>query len=293
MGARAVCVSQDPEVRRVVAHALAATGVTVHELPALADAPIGDDVALVIVDRATRLGERERLAALSVPVVVVGDSLDDDGLVSLMLEAPVSHLVADPRDRDLEITSSKLATGDLFGLEKYLAVGAGVHERMIASDGERRAAIEELRAWAESVGTRAPIVHRIGSVVDELLMNALLDAPRAGEPPRPPRPARLRWGHDDSAIAISVGDEFGTLSQRDIIDHVRRARGDRGRPRAATARSPGAGLGMYLVLANVASLVVNVARGQRTEVVCLFDRSRRAQRAVVGNARALHVFSRV
>lgn len=37
-----------------------------------------------------------------------------------MLEHPVSHLVGDPGDKDLGITTEKLASGDVFGLEKYL-----------------------------------------------------------------------------------------------------------------------------------------------------------------------------
>jgi hypothetical protein len=76
------------------------------------------------------------------------------------------------------------------------------------------------------------------------------------------------------------------LRQRDVIDHVRRARDERGRPELG---EPGAGLGLYLVLANVASLIVNVDPGQRTEVVCLFDLGRK--RAVESGVRSLHVFA--
>src|SRR5258706_7088301 len=110
------------------------------------------------------------------------------------------------------------------------------------------------------MGLRGPTIHRIASVVDELLMNAL----RA---PSEERQAVLRWASDDRTVAISVGDGSGGLRQRDVIDHVRRARHDRGRPNPAS--DGGAGLGLYLVLANVAALVVNVDPCHRTEVVCL------------------------
>ena len=54
----------------------------------------------------------------------------------------------------------------------------------------------------------------------------------------------------------------------------------------------GAGLGLYLVLANVASLIVNVAPGEQTEVICLFDLSRpTTQGAVTRGVRSLHVFA--
>ena len=280
---RAICVSRDEGVRRVVGEALVAAGLTVeHESTIPEDTR---EVALVVVDRATRQAAGTALCAISAPVVVVGDDLDDDGLITLMLEAPVSHLVRDPRDRDLGITSEKLATGDVFGLEKYLSPGARVGERVIRSENEKRHAIDEVVAWAEAIGARQPVIHRLFSVADELLMNALRDS-ADGQ-----RRAILRWASDDGTLAISVGDSFGALQQRDVIDHVRRARNERGRPQPIS-ESEGAGLGLYLVLANVASLIVNVAPGRETEVVCLFDLARPGhKRAIASGVRSLHVFA--
>ncbi len=284
----------DRAVARVVERALTAAGVVVDHretIPAeLADA------ALLVVDRATRLAAGDILRAASCPVVVVGDDVDDDGLITLMLEAPVSHLVGDPTTADLGITSEKLVSGDLFGLEKYLAPNTKVGERVVASDPERRVVIGEVCAWAEAIGARTPVVHRLANVVDELLMNALHDAPRESKPliaestsgDKLERRAVLRWACDANTIAISVGDAFGALRQRDVIDHVRRAKEERGRPELDPH---GAGLGLYLVLANVASLVVNVDPGRRTEVVCLFDRTGVDQRAVEPRAKSLHVFT--
>ena len=286
----AICVSRDAGLRRVIEEALAVAGVTVEHFDDVPDHT--GDVALVVVDRATREASGGELRALAAPVVIVGDDLDDDGLVAIMLEAPVSHLVEDPHDRDLGITSEKLASGDVFGLEKYLARGTPVGERAIANDADKRHAMGEVCAWAEAIGARRPIVHRIANVADELMMNALYDAPGDDLPVRGggrARRAELRWGADDRVIAISVADTFGALRQRDVIDHVRRARSERGRPRPESDAQRGAGLGLYLVVANVASLVFNVEAGRRTEVVCLFDRTR-AGRPAASSVRSLHVF---
>jgi anti-sigma regulatory factor (Ser/Thr protein kinase) len=292
MRPRAICVCHDTNVREVVGTALDAAGVEAEhytELPGEAG-----EVALFVVDRAAREADPARLKGMSAPVVVVGDDLEDDDLITLMLEAPVSHLVKDPGDRELGITSEKLVSGDLFGLEKYLRGEDGVSERVVSNDREKRAAIAEVSAWAESMGARTPIVHRLASVIDELLMNALHDAPRESRPTisltDDNRRAVVRWGCDRQTIAISVSDGFGALRQRDVIDHVRRARDDRGRPNPATTDEPGAGLGLYLVLANVASLIVNVDPGRQTEVVCLFDLAQRERRAVSSGVRSLHVF---
>ncbi|HEY5925037.1 MAG TPA: ATP-binding protein [Kofleriaceae bacterium] len=292
MRARAICVCSDEAVCTVVGNALGSAGVEVEHHAELPVEP--GEVALFVVDRATREHAADRLRDAAAPVVVVGDDLDDDGLITLMLEAPVSHLVRDPEDRELGITSEKLVSGDLFGLEKYLTREARIGERVVKTDAEKRAAIAEVSAWAEAVGARKPIVHRLASVIDELLMNALHDAPRESRPTisltEGDRQAVLRWASDDQTLAISVSDGFGSLRQRDVIDHVRRARDERGRPNPATTDEPGAGLGLYLVLANVASLIVNVDPGRQTEVVCLFDLARRDRRAIATGVRSLHVF---
>lgn len=271
---RAFCVSHDDAVCAIVDRALSAAGLAVEHVPAVPADTAG--AALVVADRVARQATGDALRAQPVPVVVVGDDLDDDALIALMLDAPVSHLVEDPRDRTLEVASEKLASGDVWGLEKYLVPGARVAERVVRCELDKRRAMDEVGAWAESVGARRAALHRIASVVDELLMNALLAVPDA------PR-AVLRWASDDRTLAISVLDDSGTLRQRDLIDHVRRARRERGRPQPA--RDGGAGLGLYLVLANVAGLVVNVAPGRRTEMVCLFDR------AAASRPRSLHVFA--
>ncbi|HUJ58007.1 MAG TPA: hypothetical protein VLX92_05930 [Kofleriaceae bacterium] len=288
MGALAICVSRDAEVRRIVGEALGAAGV---EVAHHAEWPRAlDGAAMVVVDRAIRQAADAALRELAVPVVVVGDDLDDDRLITLMLDGAVSHLVGDPGDRDLGITSEKLVSGDLFGLEKYVARGAVVRERAIANDVDKRVAMGEVSAWAEAIGARRPVVHRLASVVDELLMNAMIDAPRESQPILASSgTATLRWAADDRVLAISVADGYGAIRQRDVIDHVRRARSERGRPESG--RDVGAGLGLYLVLANVASLIVNVESGRRTEVVCLFDLARKERRAVVGRVRSLHVFA--
>jgi signal transduction histidine kinase len=269
-GRRAICVCHD-ETRPVVEVALTAAGFTVEHV---SQVPVDVGADLVIVDRAARQAAGDTLAAVTAAVVIVGDDLDDDGLITLMLESPVSHLAGDAKD--LTVTTAKLASGDLFGIEKY--VSGAVGERRVIDESAKRHALAEVTAWAETVGARRPTVHRIHSAIDELLMNALREG----------GPAVVRWACDDGTIAISVRDDRGSLVQRDVIDHVRRARRDSGRPEYGPEH--GAGLGLYLVLANVAGLIVNVAKGKMTEIVCLFDLSKHV-RPSVARVRSLHVFS--
>src|SRR5690242_10652875 len=136
---RAICVSRDGGLRGVIEPALAMAGIAVEHCDRVPEDTRG--AVLVVVDRATRETVGGELGGIAAPVVIVGDDLDDDGLIATMLDAPVHHLVEDPRDRDLGITSEKLASGDLFGLEKYLASGTRVRERSIGDDIAKRAAM--------------------------------------------------------------------------------------------------------------------------------------------------------
>lgn len=274
---RALCVSQDRAVAPVIAAALAEAGLIVEQCAAL-PAHVGD-AAVVVIDGPARRAAGNRLRHVGAPVVVVGDDLGDRSLIELMSEAPVSHAVADPADPTLAVTSRKLASGDVFGLEKYLAPATAVHEREVTGELAKRRAMAEVCTWAESAGARRGVVHRVASVVDELVMNAL----RGGGP------ATVRWAADPTTLAVSVADPHGALRQREIIDHVLRARSERGRPEAEDGSGAGAGLGLYLVLANVAALVVNVDPGARTEVVCLFDVGR-GRLPALSAVRSLHVF---
>jgi hypothetical protein len=122
------------------------------------------------------MGERGR-------VVVLGGSLDDRELVAMLRERALDHVIADsgsPDEHELAVTSAKLHSGDIFGLEKYLAWGVAVTEIEVSGYDEKVHAIDELGRAADSLGARRRLVTRIQSTADELLMNALYDAPAAG-----------------------------------------------------------------------------------------------------------------
>ncbi len=154
-------------------------------------------------------------------------------------------------------------------------------------------------AHAREVGARRPLIARIESVVDELLMNALYDAPaarhgvaadtRSGQPAADAR-AQLRWAGDGRYFAVSVQDDFGELHKESILDHLERARRERGKPRSSDEVG-GAGLGLYFILSSVTRFIANIEPGRRTEVVCLFD-LKQSGRDAETCARSLHVFGR-
>lgn len=175
-----------------------------------------------------------------------------------------------------------------------------VSDLEIATYEEKRAALIAVTASAREAGARRPMVARVESVVDELLMNAMYDAPAAarGEVPQLPSdvlervaaPARLRWASDGRHFAVSVEDRFGALVKGAIVDHLQRARAERGRPRG-TSEAGGAGLGLYFIVSSVTRFIANVDPGHCTEVIGLFDLRQTGRDGDVC-ARSLHVFAR-
>jgi len=286
---RAICVTANPGLRKVLRRTLSAAGTEVGFVDQVEDALItgAPGVDLIIIDDA---GRREGLAALleqvghASKVVLLGDP---EAFIDLLRKEACNHLIGrdgDPEEDELVVTSVKLLRGDLFGVEKYLTWGAQIHERAIASYDEKRIAIREVTELAREMGCRRQQVARVETVTDELLMNALYDAPasrygcrplfqgkgRPGAGPVTDQVASLSFGCDGKYFAVAVRDNFGELRKGAILDHLERARDEKGLPRSG-ADDSGGGLGLYFILSSVTRFIANILPGQKTEVICLFD----------------------
>jgi hypothetical protein len=263
---------------------------------------------ILFVDREIRESELPRLMQVmgeNGRIVILGDSLADLGNIELLRHRPLDHLISEdaPDEVELVVTAVKLLSGDIFGLEKYMSWGAVVNQVEVSTYEQKRAALRAVARLAESVGARRQLVTKIEGAADELLMNALYDAPAAGGVADEERIRRdvhcgnvpldrsgatalLRYACDGRHFAISVLDRYGALSKATILDSVLRARSEQGRPRD----KGGAGLGLYFVLSAVTRFIVNIEPDVRTEVVCLFDLRERGKDADTW-ARSLHIFT--
>lgn len=297
---------RDPILRRTLRRTLSTAGTPVEFREDIGEVAPG---TLLFLDRSTRQ-DTELPALMQVigdegRVVILGDSLGDDDLLRLLRERPLDHMIGEktPDELELMVTSAKLLSGDIFGLEKYLSWGAAITEHEIATYEQKRRALDQLLDAGKTVGARRQMLTRLESTADELLMNALYDAPaatghanpdiqqdvRSGTVPldRTGKRALLRYACDGRHFAVSVLDHHGALDKQVILDSILRARLERGRPRE---HGGGAGLGLYMVLSAVTRFIVNIEPGKRTEVVCLFDLRERG-RDTSHWARSLHIFT--
>ena len=215
-------------------------------------------------------------------------------LTKLLADPRINHIISENElDNGVFVTARKLLSGDIFGIEHYLPENTPVHYIRLNDFKGRGHAIETVQAFAEEAGIRKRLCQGIGKVCEELLMNALYDAPVdesgtqlfAEVDPRDrvestsPRPVSIRYAATDSLFAIAVRDRYGRLAKNTIIAYINKCLTS---PNQIDRKTYGAGLGLYLVANAAASYVVNVAYDVATEVICTFDRKTKLPLRLVG-----------
>ena len=208
-------------------------------------------------------------------------------LTSYLRDHRVNHvIVGEELDRGVFVTAQKLLTGDIFGIEKYLPEGTPVQYMRLRDFEGRGKAIDTVLQFAEEAKMRRQVRSAIGQVCEELLMNALYDAPvdASGTPlfhhvdvkervdKLSPRPVSIRYAVADDSFAVSVRDRFGRLEKSTILRYIEKCLRSSDQ---IDRKTYGAGLGLYLIVNAATQYVVNVAPGMATEVVCTFDRGTR------------------
>jgi len=306
-----LCVVSSPALRRRLKRSLHASGATVEFCDSVTQASGREVPKLLFLDQQSRQ-DAELPHLLQVmdkqgKVVIIGESIADNAFVQLMRQQPFDHVMdaEEPDESEILVTSVKLLTGDIFGLDKYLGWGADMTTSVVRDYEGKRDALEQVAAFAKESGARRKILGRIENVADELLMNAIYDAPAAAKaglsgqdnlhfevgPNQAPdpgaKPATLTFGCDGRYFGMSVVDHYGELRKKSILDNLLRARESGGRPRAGAS---GAGLGIFFVLASASRYIANIHQGVKTEVICLFD-MRLTGREAQSCTGSLHIFT--
>jgi hypothetical protein len=210
-------------------------------------------------------------------IAVVEDSLEAYFPELLSRDYP-ANFVADNHPVDLaelRITIEKLSGGDIFGIGKYgIPVAA---ELRLRSSAEKYPAIEQVREFFLARGVSERIVRNVELILNELLMNAIYDAP--GQPRSDEdrsaavefpddRGPRLSYGFGETYLAVSVSDGYGRMTPDIFFANLHRCFSEKS---VLEIPGKGAGLGLFLVFKSLDKMVINVARGRETEVIALLD----------------------
>jgi len=202
--------------------------------------------------------------------------------------------------KNITTTISKLITQDLFGLEKYLNWGVEVYTAPVVSSDSRRDLITEMEMCFYEQGIRSVLLKKCAMVVEELLMNAIYDAPvdvdnypLYNHLPRtepvtliPAQQGKLRYACDGLLLAVSVEDPFGGLDRQTILDYLESCL--EGRTGQLNNKKGGAGRGLFQIMKTADLVVINVKPNIKTEVIAIFNVD--TQKAKGNTSRSFHYF---
>lgn len=224
------------------------------------------------------------------PFAVLLTSKDVQGnLRALENNRFVDHIISrDAEDRNATIryvltALSKLLNKDLFGIEKYLTWGVEIQSKTVSHSSQREELREELHGYFKKMGIRSTVLDRVNTVVEEMLMNAIYDAPVDSQGKSifnhisrkeeivldTHQQSQLRYASDGVLLAVAVKDPFGSLTKEIIVDYLLSCYN--GQAGSMNSNKGGAGRGLHQIIENADLTVFNVKKGVRTEVICLFN----------------------
>lgn len=281
-------VHPDRKTQRLVQRILGVTGYRIDVADDLDQGLrlIGNvEPVLVVVDgavmsspRVTELFDAARARGAEACMTLLGGS--PEHVPQILGMGAVTNLLVHPMPvlaEELTITAQKLIHNDLFGVEKYLLWGSPLQEVTLTRASQRAEIVAQLSEQVRARGQSARVASMAMLVADELLSNAVHNAPRdaAGthyrrELPRDqelvldePHQVRLRWGCDARYLAIEVTDRFGSLDRATILRALS--------TNSVRETGSGAGMGISLAYRSCDHLVFNLAPGTRTEIIALID----------------------
>lgn len=184
----------------------------------------------------------------------------------------------------LRITLHKLRTSDIFGIEKYLAPHTVIHREVIRASAERDILNNKVQKFAEACHLGQHLARVSFGITEELLMNAIFDAPAAAGVARfkdidqitpvvlePAEYGELSYACDGQILAISSSDPFGALRKNTLLTYLKKVLRREDGEGLIDDKKGGAGLGLFKILYSSHGIVCNVSPGQRTEIMALID----------------------
>lgn len=314
-------VSSSRALRRHVTRALASAGANVISLDPSADSlerefPAAAQMVILGTDEdggsLKVVLDYLFVAQPNLPVLVVAhpnsthliaELVDQHGLNNLIARHGGLAAAGDMIDEvELIATCSKLLSRDIFGLEKYFpTTQLSLHSYRILNRSDKRAAIDDLREFLEQIACPRAIIPSVETCADELIMNAIFNAPIDKDGKRkyvqvnrrssfsllPEEAVQFKFACDGRQVVLAVADPFGSLRREVIARYLRQSLlGER----AGIEHKPaGAGLGLFMVFNAITQLVFNVQRGVRTEVLASFY-IRSGLKGYRSSGRSLNIF---
>lgn len=209
--------------------------------------------------------------------IVVEDSLEPLQVIMNITSKNIKHLLQKNSGRFEEdlLVSGKLAESPQeYFADGYLAFsGNAKSQTAIAFKGaEDKSALKE-KALAFMETLASPAVSQCGeSVIEELYMNAAIDAPREGKKlglEVTGQSSQLFIAHGEKYLQISCSDPFGSLNVSKFLARMNEVYEKGAGEVINMTGNGGAGLGCVILFENCCTMILGVQQKKMTKVTCL------------------------
>lgn len=286
---RVVAIAAERQLQKKLTAGLMAAGAVVESVGQVSELAAGQlDTELVVYAASGRddtqlralLGRLKETANL----VVVIPTADLEFTVNLLKDPRVRNVVVADELQAVWVSSiaTRILHGDVFGVEKTMPWGVRVYSMLVGDYNEKSVAIAAISDFAGAMGVRRKYREGIEQSIDELLMNALYDAPvdQGGKPVfaevptksrlslRLEQKALVQYACDGDTFAVSVRDPYGTLTKETVVKFLDKCLHA---AEQIDRKVGGAGLGFYIVANAASQVAINSYPGVATECVVTFD----------------------
>jgi len=305
-------VDREASRRRELAQMLRRTVAKALEIDSITAIPSRDACDLVVINYDT-LNEVE-LALLTTGVedpqnrarvVLLSQGKGREELVPLFSNQLASNMLAlsdgGVQLDEFLITVKKLLQRDIFGLDKYFTWGISTRQSIITTSTEKKAVLLEIQEFCQDIGLSRRFEMAFINVADELITNAIYNAPVDAEGNRayrnlprthkvemePGQEVVVKFCCDGRRLGIAAADAFGSLAPDEVLAYL--AKCMRRGTDQVDEKEGGAGLGFYTLYESLSHLIVNISPGVRTEVIGLLDITA-GFRAFAGKGKSFNIF---
>lgn len=167
-------------------------------------------------------------------------------------------------------------------LKNFLGPKVVLQKVVLTNSGQKQQAVEAVRQYLIAAKVKPRIANLIANAVDELLMNALFDAPcdefgrqlfdatdRSTKRELNDRErVTMTLGFDGHNVGISVADQFGSVDRNRLLQHVTESY--KKKNYAIRHGQAGAGLGIATVFSSGGSLIYHCESNVKTEATLLY-----------------------
>jgi hypothetical protein len=260
------------------------------------------DISIILADTSTEQQYQQFETAIQETVGLFSDRINANAIhflssedlekVQYLVQSPLfGHFVirnyGNPRDAGQHygrIVKATLADR-AFGLKGLLKQGSKIQVVKLAESSQKQEAVEAIRNYLLAAKFQTRMASVIANAVDELLMNAIYDAPvdAVGKPlyTSLSRKAALRLdgqnavemhvGYDGNYVAVTAVDLYGSLDKVKLLSHISKIYTEEEYKVKTTVA--GAGIGLATVFRSGGSFFFVSESRSRTEVTVFFKRT--------------------